>query len=209
VDGTAPLPGGLLPLWPFQTAAQVHAWQAHRLALGGDPQHRLDPAATALEFTRGALGLTGVDRVLASRPRDGGRHVVEVGRGSGEGAGTAVARVCLARWGPDPDAPWVVTGTLDAAAVTVPAYGAVVTSPVTVAGTAGGTDEALRVRVIAPGGATVGAAGPVTLGGADQPWSVVVDLTPAPSGALLAVTVSTGGHVADVEWFAVTAVRLG
>jgi len=78
-DPTA-LGDGLLPLWPFQTADQVEAWRRHRLAVGGSPHHRLDPAQTALEFTRGALGLTSVDRITYVQA-DGGTTGASSGSG--------------------------------------------------------------------------------------------------------------------------------
>jgi len=209
-DPTA-LGDGLLPLWPFQTADQVEAWRRHRLAVGGSPHHRLDPAQTALEFTRGALGLTSVDRITYVQADGRGRGddgcVVGVGLRA-EAADLTVARLRLARLGSGPDAPWVVTGTLDADAVERPAYGADVTSPLEVGGRLTGADEALRVLVTGPGGTTLARSEPFALGGVEQPWRVSLELAAAPPGALLAVAVITGGHVADVEWLAVTAARL-
>jgi hypothetical protein len=200
---------GRLPLWPFQTCEQVRAWQAYRQALDIDPQHRLDPAVTALEFTRGALGFTGVDRIT-SRAVSGDQQFVGVGLLGEAGAELTVAVLRLMRLG-DGGAqdPWVVTGTEEVSAFSRPGYGAVVTAPLRVGGVINGVDEALRVVVTGPGGATLGTAGPIGIGGADQEWSAVIDLAPAPPGALLTVAVSTGGHLGDVEWFAVTGVRLG
>jgi hypothetical protein len=206
VSEATPRPGDQLPLWPFQTPGQVRAWQLNRQAAGGDPHHRLDPAATALEFTRGALGFTGVDRVTSSVAA-GPDHLVGVGRPGEAGDDVTVAVLRLMRFGDGPQAPWVVTGTRDVGAVSRPAYGATVGSPLEVGGMITGVDEALRVVVAGPRGMTLGRAGPIGVGGRDQLWSATVDLAPTPSGALLSVAVSTGGHVADVEWFAVIGVR--
>jgi hypothetical protein len=202
------MPPGVLPLWPFSTAEQVRAWQQHRRAAGGDAQHRLDAAATALEFTRGALGFTAVDRVTAD---DGGadERLVGIGWEAEPGLDLTVATLRLVRFGSGEQAPWVVTGTRDPAAVATPGYGTTVRFPLEVAGRLSGVDETVRVTVTGPGGARLGAAGPLSLGG-DQDWAVEVPLTGAapPSGALLVVAVWTGGHLGAVEWFAVTGVRL-
>ncbi|HEY6798389.1 MAG TPA: hypothetical protein VI248_27230 [Kineosporiaceae bacterium] len=199
---------GPLPLWPFQTAEQVRAWQVHRQTLGGDPQHRLDPASTALEFTRGALGLTAVDRVT-SRKVAGDGCLVGVGWLGEGGVELTVGVLRLVRFGEGgASAPWAVAGTVDTAAFTRPAYGATVTAPLQVAGVIDGVDETLRVMVIGPGGRILGRAGPIGVGGSDQRWEAAVELAPAPSGSVLTVVVCTGGHLGDVEWFAVTGVRL-
>jgi hypothetical protein len=52
------------------------------------------------------------------------------------------------RFGPQSDAPWEVVGSDDTTfTVETPAYGALVTSPVTVAGRITGVDENVRVAV--------------------------------------------------------------
>jgi hypothetical protein len=194
-------------LWPFQTEDQVRAWQSHQRAAAGDPQHRLDAAATALEFTRGALGYTGVDRIT-SITAAGPEALVGVGWQPEPGLDLTVATLRLVRFGVGDRAPWVVTGTLDTSAFSTPGYGTVVDSPVEVGGIISGADETLRVVVTGPGGRILGTVGPLGLGGPDRPWRAGVTLAAAPPGALLAVAVSTGGHLGDVEWFAVTGVRL-
>lgn len=46
-------------------------------------------------------------------------------------------------------------------------------------------------------------------GGDNQPWSAQVTLTEPVQPGTLTVVVSTGGHVAEVERFAVTGLRVG
>jgi hypothetical protein len=208
------VPGGPLPLWPFQTQEQVRAWRLNCQVFGGDPQHRLDPAATALEFTRGALGFTAVDRVTSVDPVTshevaGDGCLVGVGWLGEGGVELTVARLRLVRFGEGgAQAPWVVTGTVDISAFTRPGYGAIVTAPLEVGGVLTGVDETLRVIVSGPGGRILGRAGPIGIGGPRQRWQAIVNLAPAPSGALLTVAVCSGGHLGDVEWFAVTGARL-
>jgi len=48
----------------------------------------------------------------------------------------------------------------------------------------------------------------VPAGGSNTAWSVTVGYA-APAGKVLTIVVSTGGHVAEDERFAVTAVRTG
>jgi hypothetical protein len=210
VSGPEPgLPHGLLPLWPFQSQAQVRAWRSAQEATGSDPQHRLDPASTALEFTRGALGFTVVDRVTGITETDLGT-LVRVGWATDGGRELTVATLRLVRFGAGSTEPWVVTGTADDATRTVvarPGYGADVDSVLPVGGRITGSDEALRVSVAGPGGRVLGSAGPVAVGGVDEDWGVTVDLAPARSGTLLTLAVWIGGHVGDVEWFAVSGVR--
>lgn len=81
-------------------------------------------------------------------------------------------------------------------------------SPLTAGGRITGVDEALRVAVIDGNGRTVGQVNGVPAGGSSTPWSVTVDYT-QPASGVLTVVVSTGGHVAEVERFAITAVRTG
>jgi hypothetical protein len=107
------------------------------------------------------------------------------------------------------DAPWEVVGTRDSTlSITAPAYGAGVSSPLTAGGRITGVDEALRVAVIDGTGRTLGQVNGVPAGGSNTPWSVTVGYT-EPAGRVLTVVVSTGGHIAEVERFAITAVRTG
>jgi hypothetical protein len=100
-------------------------------------------------------------------------------------------------------------GTRDSTlSITAPAYGAEVSSPLTAGGRITGVDEALRVAVIDGNGRTLGQVNSVPAGGSNTPWSVTVGYA-QPAGRVLTVVVSTGGHVAEVERFAITAVRTG
>ncbi len=66
--------------------------------------------------------------------------------------------------------------------------------------------EEVRVAVLDPGGRRLGAVTGIPAGGSGSPWSAAVNFA-RPAGAVLTVVVSTGGHVAEVERFAVTGVR--
>ncbi len=88
-----------------------------------------------------------------------------------------------------------------------PAYGTTVRSPVTVGGRITGVDESLRIQVrqidrSTPDGPVAG----IPAGGVDTPWTATVPFTAA-SGSVLTIAVSTGGHIAAVERFAITGVR--
>ncbi|GAA2552781.1 hypothetical protein [Pseudonocardia hydrocarbonoxydans] len=195
-----------LPLWPFADAGQARAWQESSRSGGHQPWH-LDPAATALAFTGGYLGFSGIDRVTGVTV-SGDEAWVGVGLALPDGRDSTAAQVHLARLGTGDDAPWEVVGTRDTDLVLdTPRYGAAVRSPLTVGGTITGVDESLRVRVLGPDG-PVGEHCCSPAGGEATRWSVGVPLTDPPAG-VLTVVVSTGGHVADVERFAITGVRVG
>lgn len=63
------------------------------------------------------------------------------------------------------------------------------------------------MQVSSLGGPVRGGADGIPAGGDNALWSARVIFT-APSRAVLTVVVSTGGHVAAVERFAITAVRV-
>ncbi|WP_322779250.1 hypothetical protein [Frankia sp. Cas4] len=198
------------PLWPFASAAQAQAWQASERSGGHQPWH-LDPAGTALSFTRYFLGFAGVDRVLASTIT-GDDARVQVGYAT-EGGRTGVAAVIhLVRFGSGTDAPWEVVGTDDSTiSLTQPAYGSTVTVPLTVGGRISGVDESIHVWVRSTSGTDVGqVVGEFCCqpaGGDNSVWTTTVSTT-APPGQSLVVVASTGGHLYDVERFTVTGVRL-
>lgn len=85
-----------------------------------------------------------------------------------------------------------------------PAYGAAVSSPVTVGGRITGVDERLAVQVRSRQGGLLGRSAGMPAGGERTPWSAQVAYS-APAGTVLTLAVSTSGHVAAVERFAITA----
>ena len=196
------------PLWPFLTAAQVEEWQAVYAAQGTQPWH-LDPELTASAFTTQFLGFTEIDQVLGSTV-DGDDAYVTVGYAAeAEGGGlTAAAEIHLRRFGSGPEAPWEVGGTRDTRlTLDTPDYGSSATSPLTVGGLITGVDESLRVQVRQPSSpAPLGESCCTPGGGEATPWQSTVSFSGATDPALT-VVVSTGGHVQDVEAFAITALR--
>ena len=194
------------PLWPFATAADAAAWQQAYRTGGHQPWH-LDAGLTALAFTQGYLGYTTIDTVVgvaASGPDDW----VSVGFANPNGQPVTAAALHLARLGAGSDAPWEVVGTRDTTlSLTTPAYGATVRSPVTVGGRITGVDENLRVQVRQLGRENpVGQTAGIPAGGQNTPWTATVGFT-ASRGSVLTIAVSTGGHIAAVERFAITGVR--
>jgi hypothetical protein len=85
-----------------------------------------------------------------------------------------------------------------------------VRSPATVGGRITGVDESIRVEVRQPSTARpLGADCCLSAGGTGskgQPWQSSVSFTGA-ADPVLTIVASTGGHVAEVERFTVTAVR--
>jgi len=192
-------------LWPFAGAAEAARWQTAYRDGGHQPWH-LDPGETALGFAA-ALGLTGIDRVTSTETDDG-EAWIGVGFALPDGRPATAAVVHLARLGTGTDAPWEAVGTRDTdLTLDTPAYGARVSAPVTVGGEVTGVDESLRVQVRAAGtAALLGESCCLPAGGERTRWTTAVG---ASGPGTATVVVSTGGHVADVERFAVTAVRLG
>lgn len=206
---SSPLPGfsDLQPLWPFTTLDQAREWEREFRSGGHQPWH-LDPEQTALSFTRHYLGFEEVDRVT-SRSVDGREARIGVGLSGTESTGTA-AVVHLVRFGTGPDAPWEVVGTDDTTfSMTAPAYGSVARSPMTVGGRITGVDESVRVDVRQPSSRDLlGSSCCMSAGGNSRPWRSSVSFTGAVD-PVLTVVASTGGHIAEVERFTVTAVRTG
>jgi hypothetical protein len=204
VPAEAPPPQPVLrgvPLFPFADWAEVDQWQLSYREEGHQPWH-LDAEMTAQAFA-GYLGFTEIDAVTS---RDVGDDEAWVGVGT---ADREAAVVHLLRWGTGPDAPWEVVGTRDTdLTLATPAYGSQVVSPVEVGGRITGVDENLRVRVYALG--TEGPVGErccVPAGGVESPWSTSVSFPPQ-GAEILTIVVSTGGHLQEVERFAVTGIRV-
>ncbi|WP_211359779.1 hypothetical protein [Actinocorallia herbida] len=201
----AMLPGRHQPLWPFADAAQVRTWQRSYRTAGTAAWH-LDAERTALRFTRDHLGFTEIDRVTSRDVKGRDAHIGVGYRTEGSRTGTA-AVLHLIRTGEGGDAPWEVVGSDDTTLqVLSPAYASRVTSPMTVGGRITGVDESVRVTVLGVGSTEpVGEYCCVTAGGEDSPWSAKVAFEPG--GGVLTVVVSTGGHLKEVERFALTGVR--
>lgn len=197
---------GYLPLWPFAGQADAAAWQSAYRSGGKQPWH-LDAGQTALSFTQGYLGYTGIDQVVHVAAA-GQQTWVSVGFDDPNGRAVTSAVLHLVRLGSGTDAPWEVVGTRDTTlTLTAPAYGATVRSPVTAGGQITGVDESLRVQLRQLGRPDpVGRTDGVPAGGDRARWTVQTPFT-APEGGTLTIAVSTGGHIADVERFAITGVR--
>jgi hypothetical protein len=193
-------------LWPFRTVDEARRWQVEQAPAGHSPWHG-DAEATALSFTTGYLGFTELDTVVGSEI-DGTEAVVEVGYEGESGKPAPAASLRLVRFGDGPDAPWEVVGTVDdTMSVTEPAPDVEITSPVRVTGLISGVDENIRVQVRDPAAQKpIGESCCLAAGGENSPWSATVNYRGA-SGGLLTIVASTGGHVADVERFAVTGAR--
>lgn len=193
------------PMWPFAGLEDADRWLRDGRPAGNDPWHA-DPRATALKFARDFLAFDELDRTttLTEQPRDAW---VGVGQGSPTGDNITVANLHLARFGPTGDAPWVVVGSEDTGlTLERPGYGSPLKSGVIeVGGTISGVDESLHIQV-RQSSELLGEFCCVPGGGERTPWSASVPVS-TPRPGVVTVVVSTGGHVALVERFAVTALR--
>jgi hypothetical protein len=125
-----------------------------------------------------------------------------------DGNASTAAVVHLMRFGEGEDAPWEVVGTSDTdLQLETPDYATTARTPMRVAGYITGVDESLRVQVRQSSSAAVlGTSAPFPGGGDHAPWETTVDFSGATDPAIT-VVVSTGGHVQDVERFAITGLR--
>ncbi|MEV6772449.1 hypothetical protein AB0N05_27825 [Nocardia sp. NPDC051030] len=203
-----PAPGQFAyqPLWPFADAADAATWQQSYRDGGHQPWH-LDPATVALNFTQTYLGYSDIDRVLLTNTK-AEQSWVTVGFNLPNGVASPAAVLHLVRISTGDDAPWEVVGTEDRTLTfTAPRYGTLVTSPLPVGGHVTGVDESLRVRVHQLGhDQPVGEIPGIPAGGEQSPWSGSVPFAASCPGTLT-VAVSTGGHTAEVERFAITGVH--
>ena len=200
--------GSYLPLFPFSSEQEVQTWQQSYVSGGHQPWH-LDAGQSALAFTAW-LGFSGIDEVIGMRTDNLGAHVsvgFYVGGPNNENVVSAI--VHLVHWGMGSDAPWEVVGTDDTTfSLTRPAYGATVTSPVTVGGLITGVDENIKVQVrTSASSSVVGTFCCLPAGNANTPWTTPVSFTASP-GSVLTIAAQTGGAVAAVERFTVTGVRV-
>ncbi|GAB0105097.1 hypothetical protein JMUB6875_40750 [Nocardia sp. JMUB6875] len=205
---SAPAGFGYQPLWPFGSVSEAIAWQRSADPGGHQPWH-LSEASIAQMFTQQYLGYAAVNKVVQVKTQ-GEESWVSVGFDNPNGAATVAAVVHLVRIGEGAanDKPWEAVGTQDTTlTVTTPAYGATVRSPVTVGGTITGVDESLHIQLRALGqDHPVGNVTGIPAGGNAAAWTASVPFTVA-CPATLTVAVSTGGHIAEVERFAVAGVR--
>jgi hypothetical protein len=206
-DGTPTGEFRYQPLWPFATQAEADQWLREGLPGGHQPWHS-SAEATAQFFTQNYLGFSEIDRITSA---DVGATEAWIGVGyeSEPGFVSTAAVVHLVRFGPDPEAPWEVVGTRDTdLTLDTPRYGSALSSPLTVGGTVSGVDESLQVQVRQMSSTeALGEACCLPAGGTDSPWEMTVaDVAPATDPAVT-VVVFTGGHVQDVERFAITGLR--
>ncbi|MET8436526.1 hypothetical protein ABZV61_27830 [Streptomyces sp900116325] len=214
---TTPAPGGstpplgsgrFQPMWPFTTLAEARAWERDFHSAGHQPWH-LDPDQTALSFTQGYLGFREIGRVTAHTVK--GRDArIGVGLSRPAGVTGPAALIHLVRYGTGPDAPWEVVGTDDTTfSLTVPGYGSIVRSPLLTGGRITGVDEGIRIQVRQPSSAApLGTSCCTPAGGNDRHWKESAPFSGA-EDPVLTIVASTGGHIAEVERFTVTAVRTG
>lgn len=207
---TTPVPAsGYQLLWPFADEKQAAAWQVSYRNGGHQPWH-LDAGMTAQSFTQGYLGYHSLDQITALAVVGTDAHV-GVGYKVPDGQQATAAMLHLVKVGSGQDAPWEVVGSDDMPGLTLttPAYGATASSPMTVGGRITGVDESLRVLVFRLSQQQpIGQSGGIPAGGQDSAWTARVAFT-APTGSTLTVAVSTGGHINDVERFAITGARAG
>lgn len=195
------------PLWPFASVAAAAAWQAQ--AASGSQPWRLDAAQTAIRFCSTYLGFTEVDRALTTVVK-GDEAWVGVAGPVPEGTPRALAVLHLARIGTGPAAtrPWEVVGSEDTRlTLTRPAYGTVVGHSVAVGGLITGVDESLRITVRSLDHGVLGTVQGLPAGGTGVPWSTTLAVDNSIT-TTATVVVSTGGHLTDVEAFAITGVSV-
>ncbi|HZM37911.1 MAG TPA: hypothetical protein VFB94_02295 [Acidimicrobiales bacterium] len=189
------------PLYPFATAAEAEAWRV-------DPSHQpwqADPEATALSFVD-YLGFTDIEVVTSRDVRDRDAWIGVGYTVPPDDHASTAAVIHLQRFGPALDSPWEVVGTRDTdLTLETPRYGATAgPSPLTVGGHITGVDESLRVQVRQLAASDpIGQSCCLPAGGQDSAWETTVSYAPVANQPLL-VVVSTGGHLQDVERFAIT-----
>ena len=195
-----------LDLFPFKGVRDALAWEAAYRNGGHSPWH-LSPGLTALAFTQGYLGFRGIGAVTSQKIR-GADADVGVGFRNPDGRLSTAAVLHLRRLGTGPDAPWEVVGSEDSSlTITRPGYGSQVTGKTTAGGTITGVDESLHLWVRGLSSShPLGEVCCIAAGGQKQPWTAVVRFSRG-TDRVLTVIVATGGHVAAVERFAITAVR--
>jgi hypothetical protein len=196
---------GYQPLWPYATIADARAWQATYRSGGHQPWH-LSATMTAQAFVA-SVAFTEIDTITSERTGTDGAHI-GVGYVDPNGTKRTAAVLHLVRFGTDTDSPWEVVGSDDTTfSLEKPAYGSVVTSPVTVGGHITGVDENIKVSVYQVSTEKpIGQACCKPAGGDNQPWSTVVSFAGA-TQPVITIVASTGGHLQGVERFAIQGLR--
>lgn len=192
------------PLWPFGSLWAAEQW---RTKGGGSQPWHLDPEETALNFTRSYLGFTELDQVTATFFDDLGAHI-GIGYRDPNGVQRTAATLRLVQYGTASDSPWVVVGSDDTTlTLEKPAYGSKVSSPMTIGGHISGVDENIVVSVLrmTSTGSDRSELARVPAGGDRAPWTTgPVSFT---QRGVLTIVASTGGHLQQVERFAIHGVR--
>ena len=189
------------PLWPFGSYAEAEAWRTEG---GGSQPWHLDPEETALNFTRSYLGFTEIDQVTGTFMDDLGAHI-GVGYRGPNGVQHTAATLHLVQYGTATDSPWEVVGSDDTTfTLEQPAYGSQVSSPMTIGGHLTGVDENIVVSVLASQSdrATVAR---VPAGGNAAEWTT--GPVSFEQRGMLTIVASTGGHLQQVERFAIQGVH--
>lgn len=194
------------PVWPFASVADAVAWQA-QARTNGSQSWRLDPAEVAVAFASQHLAYAEVNRVT-SREVTSEEAWIGVAASPPEGRAVSAAVLHLARIGQGAlnERPWEVVGSRDTLlTLTAPRYGATVGTTLVAGGRITGVDESLVVQVRDRDGALLARSRSISVGGQRTPWQVPLVL-PATTAGVVTIAVSTGGHLTEVEKFAITAV---
>ncbi|WP_235654179.1 hypothetical protein [Mycolicibacterium houstonense] len=208
VTTTAPTPEGFAyqPLWPFASRGEADRWL--REGTAAEPWHA-DPKATALLFAQDYLGFKEINRTTTVT-----EHADEAWVGVGYALPTDVlttaATIHLARFGTDPNSPWEVVGSRDdVLTLSTPQYASAAAAVIEAGGTITGVDESLHLQARQSTQENpLGDYCCVSAGGEAEPWSATLQISPPPQPGALTLVVWTGGHVAEVEKFAVTGLRV-
>lgn len=191
-------------LWPFGSYWAAEQW---RTKGGGSQAWHLDPEETALNFTRSYLGFTEIDQVTDTFFDDLGAHV-GVGYRDPNGVQRTAATLHLVQLGTASDSPWEVVGSDDTTlSLEKPAYGSKVSSPMTIGGRVSGVDENIVVSVLrlTSTGSDRAELARVPAGGDRAPWTTgPVSFS---QRGVLTIVASTGGHLQQVERFAIHGVH--
>jgi hypothetical protein len=198
---------GYQPLYPFRTLREAQSWQQANRSGGHQPWH-LDAGATALSFASGWLGFQELDTVTSTVYDRTGAHIGVGYKLPTNGHLSTAAVLHLVRFGSDQDSPWEVVGSDDdtkSFSLEQPIYGSTVSSPITVGGHITGVDENIKVTVRQlSSDATVGQKCCLPAGSVSLPWSTSVTFT---GSGVLTIVASTGGHLQQVERFAIQGVH--